>query len=151
MFGETFDRTRLDNLTLGLDRDSGLPHHPASALSDNLANNAGDHLANSASFFMPDNITIDNAGHILIQEDPGGDNYLARIFAYNIASGQLKAIATFDPALFTPARRRMTEAFHRDEAEVVGDEHRPQDDIGQRCPRTVHARRSFERAGRPGR
>jgi Bacterial protein of unknown function (DUF839) len=68
-----------------------------------VASHAGNHLANSASFYMPDNLTIDNAGHILIQEDPGGDAYIARIFAFDIATNQMKAIATFDPAQFTPA------------------------------------------------
>jgi hypothetical protein len=69
-----------------------------------VKSHAGDHLANSASFYMPDNMTIDSSGHILIQEDPGGDAYIARIFAYDIGSGQMKAIATFDPAQFTPAQ-----------------------------------------------
>jgi hypothetical protein len=81
-----------------------------------VASNAGNHLANSASFYMPDNITIDNAGHILIQEDPGGDNYIARIFAYDIASNQMKAIATFDPAQFTPA----TAGFITNDEEASG-------------------------------
>ncbi len=52
---------------------------------------------------MPDNLTIDTHGHVVIQEDPGNDNYLARMWAYDIATGGLRAIATFDPALFGSA------------------------------------------------
>lgn len=63
---------------------------------------AGDDSTNQPGFYMPDNMTIDGHGHILLQEDPGGDNYLARIFAYDIATGQLKPVATFDPAKFAP-------------------------------------------------
>jgi hypothetical protein len=50
----------------------------------------------------PDNVTIDRHGHLLIQEDPGGNDHVARILAYRIADGALKTLATFDPALFAP-------------------------------------------------
>jgi Bacterial protein of unknown function (DUF839) len=53
-----------------------------------------------ARVFMPDNMTVDNAGHILIQEDPGGTAYIARIWAYDIPTARLAPIATFDPQLF---------------------------------------------------
>jgi hypothetical protein len=56
---------------------------------------------------------IDRDGHLLIQEDPGGNDHVARIVAYDIESGALATLATFDPALFgvtnplgtTPATR----------------------------------------------
>jgi hypothetical protein len=57
----------------------------------------------AAPIYMGDNMTVDAAGHVLIQEDPGGNNYIARIWAYDIATKALAPIATFDPALFTPA------------------------------------------------
>jgi hypothetical protein len=52
----------------------------------------------------PDNTTIDRHGNLLIQEDPGGNDHLARILAYRIADGTLKTLATFDPALFSPGK-----------------------------------------------
>ena len=57
----------------------------------------------AAPMYMPDNLTVDASGHVVIQEDPGGNNYIARIWAYDIATKALAPIATFDPAQFTPA------------------------------------------------
>jgi hypothetical protein len=51
---------------------------------------------------MFDNLTIDRYGHVLIQEDPGGQNYLARVWQYDIASGGLTALAQHDPDRFAP-------------------------------------------------
>lgn len=51
----------------------------------------------------PDNMGIDTDGNLLIQEDPGGDDFLARIVAYRISDGAIGEVATFDPALFDPA------------------------------------------------
>lgn len=51
---------------------------------------------------MFDNITIDSNGHVLIQEDPGNQPYLARIWQYTIASDALTVIAQLDPARFQP-------------------------------------------------
>jgi hypothetical protein len=48
----------------------------------------------------PDNITIDSSGHLLIQEDPGGNTHIARILAYDLDSGQIATLARFDPARF---------------------------------------------------
>lgn len=50
--------------------------------------------------FMFDNITIDRYGHILLQEDPGNVAHLAKIWAYDIYSDTLTAIAQHDPARF---------------------------------------------------
>ena len=52
---------------------------------------------------MPDNVTIDNHGHLVILEDPGADNYVAKVFGYDIATNQLAAVAQFDPLRFDPA------------------------------------------------
>lgn len=49
---------------------------------------------------MFDNMGIDNFGHILIQEDPGGNNYNALIWEYNIAKDTLIKLAKHDPARF---------------------------------------------------
>ena len=51
---------------------------------------------------MMDNMTIDTLGNVLIQEDPGGQDYLARIWSYDIAADTVTAIAQHDPARFTP-------------------------------------------------
>ncbi len=68
----------------------------------------GEPLANK-----PDNMTIDDEGNLLIQEDPGGNDHLARILAYRLRDGARGVVARFDPALFgatvasgtTPATR----------------------------------------------
>ena len=49
----------------------------------------------------PDNMAIDQEGHLLIQEDPGNNAHLARILSYRIDEGDLKSIAQFDKALFS--------------------------------------------------
>lgn len=43
----------------------------------------------------PDNMTIDNAGHVLIQEDPGNAAHVARVMAYDIPTGLLATLAEF--------------------------------------------------------
>jgi hypothetical protein len=48
-----------------------------------------------------DNMTIDQHGNILIQEDPGNVNHRARIVAYRISDGALGIIGQFDPDLFS--------------------------------------------------
>jgi hypothetical protein len=48
----------------------------------------------------PDNMTIDRHGNILIQEDPGNNNHLARIVAYRISDGAIGVVARFDEARF---------------------------------------------------
>jgi hypothetical protein len=49
---------------------------------------------------MLDNMTVDNYGHILLQEDPGNQAYLAKIWQYTIATDELKEIAKFDSTRF---------------------------------------------------
>ena len=49
----------------------------------------------------PDNMTIDRDGHLLIQEDPGGNAHVARIVSYRIEDGALAVLAQFNRALFT--------------------------------------------------
>lgn len=51
---------------------------------------------------MMDNMTVDRTGHVLIQEDPGNQQYLARTWSYDIHDDAVTAIAEFDPARFTP-------------------------------------------------
>jgi hypothetical protein len=51
---------------------------------------------------MMDNIAINSRGQILIQEDPGNQPYLARIWLYDIKRDTLTEIAQHDPERFTP-------------------------------------------------
>jgi Ca2+-binding RTX toxin-like protein len=50
---------------------------------------------------MFDNITVNN-GHVIIQEDPGGNDYVARVWDYDIAGDTLSPVATFNPDQFAP-------------------------------------------------
>lgn len=49
-----------------------------------------------------DNIVVDEASNVLIQESPGDDQHLAGIWYYQPQSGDLDLIAEHDAALFTP-------------------------------------------------
>lgn len=49
---------------------------------------------------MMDNLTVDQTGHVLIQEDPGNQAYIARVWSYDIAADTVTAIAKHDPARF---------------------------------------------------
>ncbi len=49
---------------------------------------------------MFDNMTIDNSGHILLNEDVGNNAWLGRILEYNIMTDVLTPIATNDPNRF---------------------------------------------------
>lgn len=51
----------------------------------------------------PDNIDIDTAGNLLIQEDPGDSAAVSRIVAYRISDGATGDVAQFDQNLFNPA------------------------------------------------
>ncbi|MDI1355948.1 MAG: choice-of-anchor D domain-containing protein [bacterium] len=49
---------------------------------------------------MLDNITFDNHGHILLQEDPGGNNYRAKIYQYKISTDVLTTLMDQDSTRF---------------------------------------------------
>lgn len=49
---------------------------------------------------MLDNMTMDNSGHIFLQEDVGNNAHLGKIWQYTIATGELKAIAQHDSLRF---------------------------------------------------
>ncbi len=50
---------------------------------------------------MMDNLTVNDAGQVLIQEDPGGNPYLAGLYQFDIATGSLRRIVDHDPERFT--------------------------------------------------
>ena len=58
--------------------------------------------ATEPKFNKPDNMTIDRHGNLLIQEDPGGNNHVARIIAYRIRDSALAVVGRFDETLFGP-------------------------------------------------
>ncbi|MBL7690231.1 MAG: choice-of-anchor D domain-containing protein [Flavipsychrobacter sp.] len=49
---------------------------------------------------MLDNMTIDNYGHIFMQEDVGNNGHLGKTWQYTIATGNLKMIASHDSTRF---------------------------------------------------
>jgi len=53
---------------------------------------------------MPDNLVVDGRGNILIQEDPGNNAVVSRVFAYRISDGVLAEVARFDETRFTPGK-----------------------------------------------
>lgn len=48
----------------------------------------------------PDNVVVDRAGHVLIQEDRGSSALLARVWIYDILTGQLTRLARANPDFF---------------------------------------------------
>lgn len=52
----------------------------------------------------PDNIEVDGFGNIIIQEDPGNNPQLTRMFAYRISDGKLVVLNKFKEALFSAAK-----------------------------------------------
>jgi len=58
-------------------------------------------LDGSEGQHMFDNLSVAN-GKVILQEDPGNQSYLAKVWEYDIASDTLTQVAGFDPAQFTP-------------------------------------------------
>ena len=59
-------------------------------------------LDGSEGQHMMDNLTISDRGQIIIQEDPGGNEYLAKLRRYSIKNDTLAEIAQHDPNRFLP-------------------------------------------------
>lgn len=51
----------------------------------------------------PDNIVVDDAGNVLIQEDPGNNAQVARVVSYRISDGKLATVAQFKDSYFNEA------------------------------------------------
>lgn len=64
---------------------------------------------------MLDNMTINKYGQILLQEDPGNQGYLAKLWQYDIANDTLKLIAQHDQARFGNIGVSATAPFNQDE------------------------------------
>lgn len=52
----------------------------------------------------PDNIEVDGYGNIIIQEDPGNNPQLTRMFAYRISDGKIVVLNQFKEAMFSAAK-----------------------------------------------
>jgi Bacterial protein of unknown function (DUF839) len=53
-------------------------------------------------YHMLDNLTMNGRGQLVLQEDPGNQPYLARVWLYDVASDTLTQVAEHDPARFAP-------------------------------------------------
>ena len=62
----------------------------------------GTQSADSPGPQMLDNMTVNNRGQVIMQEDTGNNAYLAGIWIYNIRSGSLVKVAEADPERFMP-------------------------------------------------
>ncbi|CAM3461701.1 5'-nucleotidase C-terminal domain-containing protein [Hydrogenibacillus schlegelii] len=51
---------------------------------------------------MMDNLTVTPRGEILIQEDPGKNDHIAKVWRYTLADGKLEEVARHDPRRFAP-------------------------------------------------
>jgi Bacterial protein of unknown function (DUF839) len=60
-------------------------------------------------YHMLDNMTINGRGQLVLQEDPGNQSYLARIWLYDIASDGLREVAHHDPARFAQPNPALTQ------------------------------------------
>ena len=74
---------------------------------------------------MMDNMTVAANGHIIIQEDPGNNSRLARVWDYNPATDKLTQLAQHDPALFSATGAQDEELSGIiDVSSILGDETR---------------------------
>jgi hypothetical protein len=64
---------------------------------------------------MLDNMTVDRCGRVLMQEDPGNQAHLAKIWLYGIKSGNLIEIAHHNPKFFDPTAPVPATFITRDE------------------------------------
>jgi len=69
----------------------------------------------------PDNLTIDSLGHILIQEDPGGNDHVARVVAFDIATGKMAVVAKFVDKYFAKTADAATKITNDEESSGILD------------------------------
>jgi hypothetical protein len=82
------------------------PSKPASGGTIDMLLEGNEDGGSGERHHMLDNMTINGRGQLVLQEDPGNQPYLARIWLYDIASDKLTEVAHHDPARFaspTPA------------------------------------------------
>src|ERR1041384_2766943 len=59
---------------------------------------------------MMDNITVGIDGHVIVQEDPGGDARLAKVWDYDPRTDTLTQLAEHDPARFSGSMPPFTQS-----------------------------------------
>jgi hypothetical protein len=69
---------------------------------------------------MLDNMTVTKDGKILMQEDPGGNNHIAKVWQYDPATDALTLLAQHDPDRFDPAAPVGGEPFLTNDEESSG-------------------------------
>ena len=77
---------------------------------------------------MLDNVTIDSLGRIVMDEDPGGNNRIAKIWLYAIDTREFIQVAVHNPRLFDPDSKKPEFITNEEEssgiidaAEILGD------------------------------
>ena len=74
---------------------------------------------------MLDNVTIDHRGRIFMDEDPGGNDRVAKIWMYDIPSGDFIQVGAHNPKLFEPSILNNTDFLTNDEESsgIIDAEH----------------------------
>ena len=72
-------------------------------------------LDGTGPYQMFDNITVNSRGQVLLQEDPGGNNYNAKIWQYDPQTDDLKLLAQHDPERFGDIGKEPTPPFNNNE------------------------------------
>jgi hypothetical protein len=60
-------------------------------------------LAGDEGQHMLDNLTVTRRGQVLLQEDPGNQPHLAKVWRYSVAEDQLSLVAQHNPDFFSPS------------------------------------------------
>ena len=92
-FADPTDPSRGGELSLLVSGPVGTPDSPPST---------GTQSASAGGPQMLDNITVNDRGEVLMQEDVGNQAYLGGVWLYDIGSGELTELAQHDPKRFTP-------------------------------------------------
>ena len=74
---------------------------------------------------MLDNVTIDHLGRIFMDEDPGGNDRVAKIWMYGISSGDFIQVGAHNPKLFEPSILNNSDFVTNDEESsgIIDAEH----------------------------
>jgi hypothetical protein len=92
-FADPTNPSRGGELSLLVSGPVGTPDSPSST---------GTQSASAGGPQMLDNITVNDRGEVLMQEDVGNQAYLGGVWLYDIGSGELTELAQHDPKRFTP-------------------------------------------------
>jgi Bacterial protein of unknown function (DUF839) len=78
------------------------PSNPAAGGTISMLLEGNEAGGTSERYHMLDNITVNGDQQLILQEDPGNQPYLARVWLYDIATDTLTQVAEHDPARFAP-------------------------------------------------